>query len=179
MCLTTAEQRQRITSPDLLTMIPLMQHKSLFVFLAIRAHCCLMFKMLSTRTPRSFSPKLLSSQLAPCTYLCMGLFVTKGRIFYIPSLKFMRFLFCQVLQPVQVSLNSSIPLWCINNFSQFHTICRLAESALYHTIQVVNEDVEQCWPICDLSLNRFCTADHNPLGLLLQPIFNPPHHPLI
>jgi len=35
----------------------------------------LMFNLVSTRTPRSFFHKLLSSWVAASTYLCLGLFM--------------------------------------------------------------------------------------------------------
>lgn len=113
---------------------------------------------------RSFSPKLLSTQLVPCAYCCLKLFVTRGRTFYISLLNLMRFLFYPVLQSVQLSLNGSTPLWCINCSPQFHTICNLAEDAICRIIQVINESAEQYWPPCDLCPGRTWAADHTPLG---------------
>ena len=62
---TSAEQRGRITSLSLLAILCLMQPRIPFTFFATRACCWLMFSLLSTRTPRYFSAKLLFSQLAP------------------------------------------------------------------------------------------------------------------
>lgn len=84
-----------------------------------------------------------------------------------------------VLQPVQLSLNGSILVWYINHSSQFRTICKFAEGTLCPIIQVINKEVEWYWPICGLPLNWFSAANHNPLGPLVQPVFNTPCCPLI
>ena len=46
------------------------------------------------------------------------------------------------LQSVQVSLNGSTAFWCINFYSQLCIINKLAESAFYPFVQVI-DDVEQ------------------------------------
>jgi len=60
--LTRGEQRRRITSLNLLAMLMLMQPRIPLAALATRAHCWLMANLLSTRTPSSFSPELLSAE---------------------------------------------------------------------------------------------------------------------
>jgi len=73
--LTSAEQKGRLTSLLLMAMFPLVQPRYcwLFCFLATRAHCLLMVNLVSTRTPRSFSAKLLCSWAAPSMYWCLWL----------------------------------------------------------------------------------------------------------
>lgn len=76
-----------------------MQPRTLFAFFGIRAHRCLMLSLVSTRTPRSFSEKLLSS---------LGLFIPKSRtfLFLFPFLSFMRFLlahFCSLWRSLWMS----------------------------------------------------------------------------
>ena len=61
--LTGAEERERITSLHFC----LMQWRIPFAFSAARADCWLMGNWVSTRTPRSFFAKVLSSQGAPNT----------------------------------------------------------------------------------------------------------------
>ena len=49
-----------------------------------------MFSLVSTRTPRSFSAKLLSSWVALSIYWCMGLFFPRCRTLQFSLLNFMR-----------------------------------------------------------------------------------------
>lgn len=63
-----------------------------FSFLAVRVHCWLMVGLLSTWTPRFFSEKLLSSQMAPAVWRSVRWFFPRGRTFRFPLLSFMRFL---------------------------------------------------------------------------------------
>lgn len=51
MFLTRAEQRVRITSPDLLATLFLTQPRRLVAFLAKRVHCWVIVKLLSTKMP--------------------------------------------------------------------------------------------------------------------------------
>jgi len=60
---TSAEQRRRITSLNPLAMFCLMQSRIPFAFFVARARCWLMFILVSTRIPRSFSVKLLPRSL--------------------------------------------------------------------------------------------------------------------
>lgn len=57
-----------------------------------RAHCWLMFNLMSTKTPISFSAKLLSSWFSPSMYWCLGLFFHRCRTLQFSLLNFMRFL---------------------------------------------------------------------------------------
>jgi len=82
---------RRITSLSLLTIIYLMQPRILLASFATRAHCWIMVKLVSIRTPRSFSAKLFSSWVAPSVYCCMGLFLPRCRTLHFPWLSLRRF----------------------------------------------------------------------------------------
>ncbi|XP_069664098.1 coiled-coil domain-containing protein 169 isoform X3 [Haliaeetus albicilla] len=62
ICLTSAKEKGRITSLDLLAAFFLMEPGWPLAFFAARAHCWRVAILLSTRTRRSFSAKLLPSQ---------------------------------------------------------------------------------------------------------------------
>jgi len=66
--LTSVEKRGRIPSYGLLATLLLMQPRILLAFFAARAHCWLMSSLVSSRTTRFFSLKLLSSQFDPSIY---------------------------------------------------------------------------------------------------------------
>ncbi|KAK4816506.1 hypothetical protein QYF61_017467 [Mycteria americana] len=62
----------------------------------------------------------------------------------------------QFLQENAVPLDGSKSVWCINHFSQFCITCKLAESALWPTIQVIQEDIKYCspqYPLLDTTLH--------------------------
>jgi len=86
----------RSTSLYLLATLLLMHPRIPLAFLAIRAHCWLMVKLLSTSTPRSLSAELLSNRSTPSLYRCMGLFVPRCRTLHLPLLNFIRFLSAQL-----------------------------------------------------------------------------------
>lgn len=75
----SAEQRERITSLELLAMLLL---RRLVAFLAMRAHCWLVVALLPARIPRTFSGKLLSSQLATTVCWWVGLFFSRCRTWH-------------------------------------------------------------------------------------------------
>lgn len=66
------ESRDRITSPNLLAKLPLMQPRIHLAFWARSACCQLMFNLSSTKTPKSSSSGLLSIYSLPSLYLCLG-----------------------------------------------------------------------------------------------------------
>ena len=68
------QEMERITSLELLAALLLIQLKMLLASFAARAHCWLMFNLLSTRNSRSFSAELLPRQSASSLYCCTGLF---------------------------------------------------------------------------------------------------------
>lgn len=47
------------------------------------------------------------------------------------------------LNLVKDSLNGSTAMWYIIHSIQFCILCKLAEAALCHIIQIINEDIEQ------------------------------------
>jgi len=63
--------------------------------LAARAHCWLMVKLLSTRTPTSLSAELSSIRYARSLYWCIGLFLMRCRTLHLPLLSLIRFLSAQ------------------------------------------------------------------------------------
>ena len=71
--LTRAEQRGRITSPDLLAILLLMQPRIWLAFWAVSTHCWVMMSFSSTSTPKSFSSRLLSIHSPLSLHLCLGL----------------------------------------------------------------------------------------------------------
>lgn len=79
MCLTSAEWRGRISSVNpiaIIAMLFLVKPRKLLTFFAVRAHCCLMLNLLSTRC---FFVKLLSNWMAPTAYWYTGLFLSRCR----------------------------------------------------------------------------------------------------
>lgn len=102
----------------------------LFTFFGGRAHHCLMGN-LSTRTPRSYSAKLLSRFLVSSTYWLMWLFLLKCRTWHFPLLNFTRFSFAHfssLVRPLQMATQPS----GMNNSSQFCIICKLWRCTLTH-----------------------------------------------
>lgn len=77
ICLARGEQREGITSLDLLVTFCLIQPRRHLTSFAARVHCWFMFSLVSTRTPQVFSAKLLFSSKLPW---CLGLFLTRSRI---------------------------------------------------------------------------------------------------
>lgn len=73
--LTSAEYRGKPTSLDLLATHCLLKPRTPSDFFAARAHSWLMFKLASTRMPRSCSATLLSSWVARSTSWCLRLFL--------------------------------------------------------------------------------------------------------
>ena len=61
-------------------------------FLATRAQCCLMVILLSTKTPRSLSPTLLSNRSDPKLFRYLGLFLPRCKNLYLPLFYFIKFL---------------------------------------------------------------------------------------
>lgn len=74
LCMSSSMSRLIITSlhlmPTLLPIRPVM----LWAFFTARPCCCLMYSLLSTRTPKSFSAELLPHHSDPYWYSCKGFF---------------------------------------------------------------------------------------------------------
>lgn len=145
---------------------------------ATRAHCWLMFNLLSTKLYKSFSVELLSS-----LSWCMGLSTRRCPDLCISPAEFHKAHVGPVLQSVQVPLNGSTAIWCANHSSQFCTICTFAEGALCPIFHIANKDVKQHWPqyqhpgytTSDWSQAGLSAADNSALSLAVLPGFNPPH----
>lgn len=106
--------------------------------------CWLVFWLMPTRTPRSFSDKLLGQTSWKATTHTWG-YSSSGTETAFPTVELHEVPFSPMLQPVQVPLNCSIPIRCMSH-SSLCVICDLAEGALCAIIQVINADVEQDWP---------------------------------
>ena len=86
----------------LLITFPLMQSRIPFACFEARVCCWPMVLLLSTRTPWSFSAKLLSSWVTLSKYWCMELFLPRCRTLKFSLLHFIRFLpahFSNMLRP--------------------------------------------------------------------------------
>ena len=129
------------TKSDVLARLFLMKPRMLLVTFAVRAHCWLVFKFLSTRTP---STKLLSTR-SPA-YTGSWSYSSPGAGVVSPSVELHEVPFSSFLQPVEVPLKGSTPIWCTRPSSQFRIICKYAKGALYSIIQIINEEVKQYWP---------------------------------
>ena len=91
MGLTRAKQRGTITSLALLATPLLMEPRILLAFQAASAHCWLMSSFLSTRTPKSFSARLLSRTSSPSFYKYLGLPQPKCSTLHLALLNLIRF----------------------------------------------------------------------------------------
>ncbi|KAK4826741.1 hypothetical protein QYF61_010994 [Mycteria americana] len=111
-----------------------MQTRIPLAFFVAKARCWLMFNLVSIRTPRSFSAKLLCCQSALSMYQCMGLFLPRQRTLHFPLLNFMNW------QPISPACPGPSG-W--QHDSLFCVISKLAEGTLCSIIQITNEDVKQ------------------------------------
>jgi len=89
--LSSAQQRGRITSLDLLVMHLLIQPRGGLTFWAVRAHCWLMSSLPSTSTPRYFSPGLCSDLSSPSLYWYKMLTQLRCNTMHLDLLNLMRF----------------------------------------------------------------------------------------
>lgn len=92
------------------------------------------------------------------------------------------FLICQFFWPVNIHLNGRMPIWYINNSSQFGIIWRLGWGYTLPDCPCHQRRFKQSWP--QYWLLRHTTSgqhpagllvDHNPFSLALQPVFSPVH----
>lgn len=123
-------------------------------FCSTKVHSWLTVFLLSSRF---FYTNPLPRQFASSVYWYLRLFLHRCRILHFPLLNFMWFPLSQF----------SLMFWPI--------------------VQVDNEDTGQSWlqywtlgyTTSVLSPTGLCATDHNPLGPIVQLVFNPPHHPFI
>lgn len=140
-----------------------MQPRVLVAFFAVRVHLwLLMFSLVSTRTPRSYSPKLLPRWSAPSLSWCMGLLLPTQ---HFPMLNIMWF-------PLAHFSSFQGPPEEQHTLQPFCVICRLAEGALCPILQVAKGVVEQYWiqnqallhiPMLMLSLSPYRLPNSVPL----------------
>lgn len=122
--LTSGEQGGKDHLLDLLVILFLMNLGHLWPY-SLQTHYWF-FYIFSTRSPRSFSPKLLFSWLDPSTCWSLGLFLPRSRTWCFPLPNLMRFpsvnfssLLRSVWMAAQPSGLSTTPQFCI--------LCKLAE----------------------------------------------------
>lgn len=103
-----SEERVAITATDLLATL-LLTEPSMWLF-AERARCWLIFNLLSNKSPKYFSAKMLSLQLTSSLHWCIELLCPRCSTLLLPLLKFV-VLFSSFLQPVLLSnsLSTALP----------------------------------------------------------------------
>ena len=95
-----------------------------------------MVNLVSTRTPRSFSVKLLSSWVGPQHILVHGVVPPQVQDLALAFVELHEVPVSPFLQLVEVTLHGSTTLWCISDSSQF-VISKLAEGILCLIIQII------------------------------------------
>lgn len=143
--------------------------------LAARVCCYLLFNLVSTRTPRSFSSELFSIWGIPHMSLCLMLFLCLCRTWHFSSLNFMRF--SLFLWPVT--------LWYIRHSCQFCATSKLAMSTHLSIILVINEDkwfvliyIDPWTTLFVMGLQLNCAPVTATLWAI-QAVFSPSHYVLI
>lgn len=135
-------ERGRITSFDHSCLMHLTVH---FAFLATKAYCWILSGLLSTRTSRSVSAKLLSSHLSSSLYLCPVLFQPRCRIHHFPLLSSM-LLITQCSNISRSLRKTSRSLHGVKSTSWFSIICKFSEIAFHSSVQIIDKNVQQDWP---------------------------------
>lgn len=101
---TSAEERSRITSLELLTTL-IMQPRMLLAFFAVNAHYWLMVNLMFTKTPRACSAKMLSRQSAASICWFMVSFLPKEQDFAVLESKSHSVSFKVSALPVQFEIH--------------------------------------------------------------------------
>ncbi|KAK4823935.1 hypothetical protein QYF61_008321 [Mycteria americana] len=169
-----------ITSLLLLATLLLIQARMPLAFLATWAHCWLIFRWLSTSTPRSFSTRQLSSHF-PKPVALLGVAVTQVQDLALGLVETHTIDLGPSIQPVQVPLQSLPTLQQINTPAQLGVICKLAEGALDPFVQIIDKDIKQDWPqhralgntACDRPPTGVNSIHHHSLGPAIQPVLYP------
>ncbi|KAK4827398.1 LOW QUALITY PROTEIN: hypothetical protein QYF61_017803 [Mycteria americana] len=117
-----------------------------------RAHCWLIFNLVCTKTPKSFSAKLLSNWLAPSIYWCMELFLLRCKTLHFMRCKETSESSCWPISPACQGHSGwqHIPLEYQSLLLAWYHL-QLAEGTFCSIIQISNEDVEQDWTQAALS----------------------------
>ncbi|PKU44632.1 hypothetical protein llap_5068 [Limosa lapponica baueri] len=134
-----------ITSWVLLTTLFLTQARMLLVFLATWAHCWLMFSLLLTNTPRSFSARQLQP-LCPRPVALQGVVVNQVED---PALGLGEphpVGLSPPIQPVRIPLQSLSTLQQVDTPTQLGVVCELTEDALDPLVQIIDKDVKENRP---------------------------------
>lgn len=105
-------------------------------FLALRAHCCLLLNLLSSRTPRAFSAKLLFSCEALGHELVTRIALSQGQRFALPLVEIPDVPVSPFLQPAEAPLGGSTTFWFLSHSSEMCVIRKVAESTLCPIIQI-------------------------------------------
>ncbi|KAK4817555.1 hypothetical protein QYF61_020004 [Mycteria americana] len=154
-------------------------------FLATWAHCWLIFRRLSTNTPRSFSagPSLLAAfqPLFPKPVALHGVAVTQVQDPTLSLVEPHTVDLSPSIQPVQVPLQSLPTLKQINTPTQLGVICKLTEGALDAFVQIIDKDIKQDWSqhralgntTCDRPPTGVNSIHHHSLGPAVQPVLHP------
>jgi len=115
-----------------------------------RAHCWLLFNLMSTKTPAFFWKAGWPFQLDGHQHgLVHGIFLSPVWDFALSLSELHQIPVNLFLQPVMVFLHGSMTPWHISRLSQFYVICKLAEGTLCPIIQIVNEDINNIGPSSD------------------------------
>lgn len=133
----------------------------------------LVLNKLSTRISKTFSAKLLSSQLATCLSCYMELLHPRHWTWHLPLLKFMRFIWRAALPfpgywQLCPSLISSIYLLRVHSIPWSRLLTKTLSST---DLSLSPRDAASNQPPVVL-----CKIDYNPLSLVFQPIFYPNYH---
>lgn len=125
------------------------------------SRCWLMFYLLTTRIPSSFSSELLSSWVAPSLSWCLGLLLSWCRTLHFHLWNIMRFLSAH-FSSLSLSLWMAGQLTCTSaSPHHFGIISKLAAN-IFLIIHITNEDV------CSIYLS------YDPWGMLLMTGINDP-----
>lgn len=138
--LVKAEQRGRITCPDLLPTLLLMQPRIQLAAWGARTHYWVMSNFLSMGTSKSFSSKLLDMCSSPshiCVWDCLVQLL--GLVLF----QLLGVLLGLLLKFSQVLLGAIPSFRCVSCTVQLHVICQHADCALDLTVHVIDEDIEE------------------------------------
>jgi len=141
MCgLTGAEQIGRITSLYLLATLALMQPRTPLAFYITSARCWLMFNLVSIKTPRAFSAKLLPKLDSTQCALVPGAVPPQVQDFAFPFVEFHEVPVSPLLQPVKVSGVAAQP----SGISATHRIIKVGRDLKYPQVQPSTQHYHAC-----------------------------------
>lgn len=172
MCLSSAEQSERVSSLSLLAMLCLIQNAT--GFLCCEGTLLVHWQSVICQHTKVHLCRTAFQMVSPEPVLEHGVILPQGQTGHFTLWNFMRLL--SVLP-----LNDSTPIWCIIHFSQFYIISKIAEGAPCPNAQGINENVTQYWPqywslgctANDWSLTGLCASDDKPLNPTTQPVLSP------